>query len=361
MGNLVDRLEEPITDKETQVGEGNGLRYGVSGMQGWRTTMEDSHTAVASLPGLPEISFFGIYDGHGGPFTAKYVGSNILSVFSKRKELRAYASFHPNERDDVPGVRLLKAALNGTFVEIDEDLRNIQRASQLQTRKTSDGDEIRRDERSGSTCVIVLITPKHIICANAGDSRACYQRNAKVLPLSFDHKPSNCAELSRIKNAGGTVTLRRVDGDLAVSRGLGDFQYKGRPDLPPERQKVSCIPDITVYPRNDNQDELITLACDGIWDVVSNKDCLDLIQGILDEGETNLGLVCEEMLDICLEKESRDNMSIIVIACPNVRYGEGMGVSGRRAKRRLSKENDTQTSTRNQQNGMPQRKEIAGQ
>ena len=51
--------------------------------------------------------------------------------------------------------------------------------------------------------------------------------------MSEDHKPNNAEELERIHNAGGTVSMKRVDGDLAVSRSLGDFQYKDRPDLKP--------------------------------------------------------------------------------------------------------------------------------
>ena len=42
----------------------------------------------------------------------------------------------------------------------------------------------------------------------------------------------------RVEAAGGFVQWNRVDGDLAVSRALGDFTYKNRPDLPAEEQKV---------------------------------------------------------------------------------------------------------------------------
>lgn len=56
-----------------------------------------------------------------------------------------------------------------------------------------------------------------------------------------------------------------------------------------------------------------------MWDVVSNSDCSKLIQDILDEGETDLGLVCEEVLDTCLEKNSRDNMTIVTVALPGIK------------------------------------------
>ena len=40
------------------------MRYGATGMQGWRNTMEDSHISVLDLGN--GVSFFGVYDGHGG-------------------------------------------------------------------------------------------------------------------------------------------------------------------------------------------------------------------------------------------------------------------------------------------------------
>lgn len=44
-------LDKPKTEKSRECNEGNGLRYGVVSMQGWRVEMEDSHTAVVGLPG----------------------------------------------------------------------------------------------------------------------------------------------------------------------------------------------------------------------------------------------------------------------------------------------------------------------
>jgi hypothetical protein len=63
-----------------------------------------------------------------------------------------------------------------------------------------------------------------------------------AIALSEDHKPYNPGEHERIDKAGGYVSMKRVDGDLAVSRALGDFQYKNREDLPPQQQKVTAHP-----------------------------------------------------------------------------------------------------------------------
>ena len=74
---------------------------------------------------------------------------------------------------------------------------------------------------------MVLITKDTIYCANAGDSRACLAtKKGKVIELSYDHKPDNDGELKRVKAAGGFVEDGRVQGVIAVSRAIGDWEYK---------------------------------------------------------------------------------------------------------------------------------------
>lgn len=96
----------------------------------------------------------------------------------------------------------------------------------------------------------------------------------------------------------------RIDGSLAVARALGDFSYKDA-DLPPEEQKVSPVPDIRIFARDPAADQLMLLACDGVFDVMSNREACDTLCTLLLEGERDMGLVVEELLMICLEKDSR--------------------------------------------------------
>ncbi len=91
------------------------------------------------------------------------------------------------------------------------------------------------------------------------------------MELSVDHKPYTPSEQARIEAAGGTVSMKRVNGDLAVSRALGDFVYKHSRELPAERQQVSPEPEFIVKERSA-EDQFLILACDGIWDVMSNED-----------------------------------------------------------------------------------------
>lgn len=208
------------------------------------------------------------------------------------------------------------------------------------------------DEDSGTTAVVVLLTPRTIVCANAGDSRAVYSKSGgRTVPLSYDHKPDDEEEVRRISDAGGYVSGGRVEGDLAVSRGLGDFRFKNVDTvlagstsndtadgdnsamLKVEDQKVSPIPDIIVQSRHANDDEFIIIACDGIWDVQTNPDCIKMVSEIFGEGEKDIGLVCEEVLDVCLGKGSKDNMTALIIRLEAQKDGQGGGVKARREER----------------------------
>jgi serine/threonine protein phosphatase PrpC len=69
---------------------------------------------------------------------------------------------------------------------------------------------------------------------NAGDSRGVLARTDCVVALSEDHKPDNTIEINRIERAHHYVEDSRVDGNLALSRAFGDFQYKDQSSLKPE-------------------------------------------------------------------------------------------------------------------------------
>ena len=339
----------PHTEKQTERGISTEQRmeYAVSGMRGFRQNMEDQHLMCSSIPveGQPldclsDHSLFAVFDGHGGQYAAKFCANNYLRVLSQRPEMSNYVQLSrigPKSRCDTNGVSLLKFALGNSFLQLDEVLTREQirindrdrsaRENKAQAIADATGvpQPVLLAERSGSTSVIVLISPSHIICANAGDSRAILRRNGKVLPLSFDHKPSDIPERMRIVKAGGQVKSKRIDGDLAVSRALGDHVYKTTENLKNLQQKVIAAPDLTVYPRNHLGDEFIVLACDGVWDVASNKECSNFIQSMLSHGETDLSSICEEAIDTCLERNSRDNITLLMVGLPGMKADRTKG------------------------------------
>eukprot|EP00527_Entomoneis_sp_CCMP2396_P002263 CAMPEP_0198148634 /NCGR_PEP_ID=MMETSP1443-20131203/42416_1 /TAXON_ID=186043 /ORGANISM="Entomoneis sp., Strain CCMP2396" /LENGTH=360 /DNA_ID=CAMNT_0043813361 /DNA_START=52 /DNA_END=1131 /DNA_ORIENTATION=+ len=339
----------PHTEKKTERGVSSDqkLQYAVSGMRGFRQYMEDEHLACMNLPveGQPidclsDHSLFAVFDGHGGKYASKYCSANFLGILSKRTEISTYAQLSkigPKSRCDTNGISLLKHALGNSFLQLDQELLTIQRqinSDQRQEREesaqakadfTGVPQPVLLAERSGSTCVVVLITPSHIICANAGDSRAILRRNGRAIPLSFDHKPSDIPEKLRIMEAGGEVKSKRVDGDLAVSRAMGDHIYKANMEKKALQQKVIAAPDLTVYPRNHIGDEFIVIACDGVWDVATNSQCSEFIQSLLSHGETDLASMCEESIDTCLERNSRDNITLLMVGLPGLKVDTTKG------------------------------------
>ena len=56
------------------------MKYGATGMQGWRNTMEDAHIAELDLG--DGVSFFGVYDGHGGKCRMMTIYVNVLYKIS---------------------------------------------------------------------------------------------------------------------------------------------------------------------------------------------------------------------------------------------------------------------------------------
>ncbi|KAM9773411.1 protein phosphatase 1bb isoform X1 [Syngnathus typhle] len=287
-------LDKPKTEKHSAHGDGNGLRYGLSSMQGWRVEMEDAHTAVVGLPhGLTDWSFFAVYDGHAGSRVANYCSGHLLEHI-----LSGGAEFSSG-----PGsVEGVKDGIRAGFLKIDEYMRSFS--------------DLRQGlDRSGSTAVCVLLSPSHLYFINCGDSRAVLSRDNKVGFSTQDHKPCNPREKERIQKAGGSVMIQRVNGSLAVSRALGDYDYKCVDGKGPTEQLVSPEPEVCVLERAAQGDEFVVLACDGIWDVMSNEELCEFVRSRLLVCE-DLEKVCNSVVDTCLHKGSRDNMSVVLVCLP---------------------------------------------
>ena len=69
-------------------------------MQGWRITMEDAHATVLDLQAEDpagtfkaasaeaRLSFFGVYDGHGGDKVALFAGENIHKIIANQEAFK---------------------------------------------------------------------------------------------------------------------------------------------------------------------------------------------------------------------------------------------------------------------------------
>eukprot|EP00550_Attheya_septentrionalis_P008132 CAMPEP_0198294930 /NCGR_PEP_ID=MMETSP1449-20131203/24768_1 /TAXON_ID=420275 /ORGANISM="Attheya septentrionalis, Strain CCMP2084" /LENGTH=488 /DNA_ID=CAMNT_0043995031 /DNA_START=114 /DNA_END=1580 /DNA_ORIENTATION=+ len=172
---------------------------------------------------------------------------------------------------------------------------------------------------AGCTSVVAVIIGRTLTVANAGDSRAVLCRaGGSTTALSYDHKPHDEIEMSRIRNAGGFVNqFGRVNGNLNLSRSIGDLKYKQVPGIPPSGQMITAEPDIIQVILNPG-DEFIILGCDGIWDCLTNEEAVKYVCDRIDtKTPTEIGV---EMLDDIVSEDPRasqgiggDNMTIMII------------------------------------------------
>ncbi|GKZ18901.1 protein phosphatase 2C 2 [Aspergillus brasiliensis] len=280
-------------------------------MQGWRISMEDAHAAILDLqakyseqnekPTDPDkrLAFFGVYDGHGGDKVALFAGENVHKIVAKQD------SFAKGD---------IEQALKDGFLATDRAILE---------------DPKYEEEVSGCTAAVSVISKHKIWVANAGDSRSVLGVKGRAKPLSFDHKPQNEGEKARISAAGGFVDFGRVNGNLALSRAIGDFEFKKSPELSPEQQIVTAYPDVTVHDLSDD-DEFLVIACDGIWDCQSSQSVVEFVRrGIA--AKQDLYRICENMMDNCLASNSEtggvgcDNMTMVIIGLLNAEF-RGPGI-----------------------------------
>ena len=135
-------------------------------------------------------------------------------------------------------------------------------------------------------------------------------KNGKLIELSHDHKPENDGEMKRIKEGGGFVEDGRVQGIIAVSRAIGDWEYKnpslqaqldkkgskkkkaatGKEGAPEtvskgpyrnmdeaKKHQVSSFPDVKKVPFKPAEHDFIICACDGIWDCFTNEQAVKFV------------------------------------------------------------------------------------
>jgi serine/threonine protein phosphatase PrpC len=154
--------------------------------------------------------------------------------------------------------------------------------------------------------------------ANAGDSRAVLCRaGGAARDMSIDHKPTLETEKARILAAGGFVAEGRVKGSLALSRAIGDMEFKQAAGLPAEQQMVTALPEVQTE-RLVSGDEFLIIACDGIWDVMTSQQAVDFCRQRLAGGAAPAA-VCEALCDACCARDTRgsglgcDNMSVVLV------------------------------------------------
>jgi len=191
---------------------------------------------------------------------------------------------------------------------------------------TETDEQIRRQNilRSGATAVTCMLSKdanglRHIHTANVGDSRAILVRSRAALRLTLDHKPDLPEEQQRITAAGGHVIAGRVNGVLAVSRAFGDFILK-------ENQIVTVKPYVNETPLVANDTHVI-MACDGVWDVMSDQEAVDFVLDFLERADQEVSArvlsgselnhrlqeAAAALVAEALARHTTDNVTVIIV------------------------------------------------
>ncbi|KAL2464228.1 putative protein phosphatase 2C 13 [Forsythia ovata] len=262
---------------------------------GPRCSNEDEHIRIddlsAHLGSLYRWSqpsaFYAVFDGHGGLDAAAYVKNNAMKFFFEEANL-------PQTYDNDEKFLLdLERAHREAFLLIDLALADEQSSV---------------DSYCGTTAITALVLGKHLLIANVGDCRAVLCRKGVAVQLSEDHRPSCQLERQRVEDLGGTIEYGYLNGELAVTRALGDWYMK----LPlGSASPLTAEPDVSQTLLTED-DEFLIIGCDGIWDVMSNQDAVSLVRREL--RHTNDPQQCaQELVNYALMQETSDNLTAIVV------------------------------------------------
>jgi len=253
--------------------------FGVCADQNWkyRRRMEDAHRIEDGFNGDPSSGFFAVYDGHGGKEAANFSSENLHKVFAE--ELNKETNVYENPEKVIE-------VLKRTYLATDEKL------------KTS------VPTHHGCTSVTVLVTGKgenrQLFAANVGDARAVLCRDGKAIRLTEEHKASDATEAKRITDAGGFIIHGRVNGQIIITRSLGDHLMK---------EFIIGDP-YTSYEKLTDKDTWLIVACDGLWDVVEDQPAVDFV---LEHATLSASEISKKLLVKALQDGTTDNLSIMVV------------------------------------------------
>ncbi|XP_043711224.1 probable protein phosphatase 2C 34 [Telopea speciosissima] len=239
-----------------------------------------------------DMIFCGVFDGHGpwGHFVAKKVRQSMpSSLLCNWQEIVALTSLDPDfdmESDKKHHqFDIWKESYVKTCAAIDHELEQCRRIDSYY---------------SGTTALTIVRQGELIVIANIGDSRAVLATTSddgSLVPvqLTVDFKPSLPQEAERITQCQGRVfCLKDEPGvhrvwlpdeetpGLAMSRAFGDYCVKD--------YGIISVPEVTQ--RNiTSRDQFIVLATDGVWDVISNQEAVEVVSATPERAKSAKRLV----------------------------------------------------------------------
>jgi serine/threonine protein phosphatase PrpC len=340
MGSI---LSTPVTAQHLQRKHSSHLQVGFAELQGWRDDHEDAHVIETAWGGdSTGRGLFVVFDGHGGTSAADFGSVYLPLKMSTKKVLtdqeiiqyfidcdEAYRQSPDNKAGAAVCMVLTERLPSGNYrVRFANagDSRAIlvstraELSNEVSKRHLEEDIHKRRDAELSAH-------PEHLYGPDGlhfiSDEYDCGVRLSTI-----DHKPNLASEKARIEAAGGFVSNdnpARLQGMLALSRMIGDFNYKQNPSLSHGDQMGSCIPEI--FSTEADEGDFVILACDGIFDVLSNNELArqvrvrfqqQLAAGIVDP---DLAKISSDIVSLCLNKlDSKDNMSLMIIHLKGLNY-----------------------------------------
>ncbi|XP_069134647.1 uncharacterized protein [Argopecten irradians] len=300
-----------------------------------RRKMEDRHVILPDLNSLfnlkdqPAQAYYAVFDGHAGVEAATYAATHLHCHLVHNEDFRKKPA----------------DALKGAYKRTDEEY--LQKAE-------------REKLKSGSTGVSVLLREDKLHVAWLGDSQAMLVRNGEAVVLMDPHKPERQDERNRIEAAGGCVLFMgtwRVNGNLAVSRAIGDAAHK---------KFITSDADTSSVPLHGTEDYIV-LACDGLWDMVSPQAVPKLVYDYLIESKGDKTGVAHKLVTWAKEQGSTDNITVIVvflrdeIAEPHVTQMFKFGQSESQGNEDFEKEDSAKGGhSSNQKNNSSNHNDLSG-
>ncbi|KAG5420564.1 MgPP2CL-1 [Candida metapsilosis] len=300
----------------------------------YRSKMEDVHTYIANFAERVDWGYFAIFDGHAGKESARWCGNNLHSLLEQEIDLELQEqnktlqtnqeganSSQQNDSIATTAIPLkgrvdMKDHLHKAFVKADDIIeKNGQGASGctaavavLRWESETEDDcmvSTHNSEKQSGKKFDFLPTKNHkrmLYTSNVGDSRIVLSRKGKAYRLSYDHKASDKNEIDRVENSGGLILKNRVNGVLAVTRSLGDSYMKDLVLGKPFTTSTQIIKD----------DEFMIIACDGVWDVISDTKACRIVADCFERGY-DAQEASKKLCQLAIEASTTDNVTVMVV------------------------------------------------
>jgi serine/threonine protein phosphatase PrpC len=263
-------------------------------LQGRRRRIED----FTSLVYLEDYKFYGVFDGHNGAQAAKYSSRILpLNIDAALTDLTGFSG-------DFEDMGKLKTSLLQAFEKTHEDFLRIAGRSEP-------------PDESGATATVALVYPQEVIIAHVGDSRAvlCCLPDGSAWELTEDHNPYVAEEAHRVMSAGGFVShavgdvgIKRVNGQLSVTRALGDRSLAGYLSREPDVIRIRINP--------SSGYRFLILASDGLWDEVDPQEAVEIVNEVISNfssGQQAMQVSATRLAHEAYLRGSADNIGVLTV------------------------------------------------